>query len=66
MIKVGLGSTERQTMASAFNLKKSVGRRKDIQDIDVNSELKNYVVILRVMSKFFNLLSTPSMYAFHV
>jgi len=39
-----------------FNLEKSVGHRKDIQDIDVNSELINCVVTLRVMSKFFNLL----------
>ena len=60
-----------------FNLEKSVGRRKDIQDhnsiascnhcicasmhvIDVKSELKKCVVILRVMGQFFNLPGTLS------
>ncbi len=38
-----------------FNLEKAVGRRKDVQDIDVHGEFKNCVVTLLVMSKFLNL-----------
>jgi len=38
------------------SLETSVGHIKDIQESDVNSELKNCVVTLRVMSKFFNFL----------
>ena len=39
-----------------FNLDSSVEREKDMQDIEVHSELKNRVVTLLVISEFFNLL----------
>jgi hypothetical protein len=41
---------------AAFNLETSVGRRKDVQDIDVASGFKNCVVTLLVISRFLNLL----------
>ena len=43
-----------------LRLEKSVGRKKDIEDMDMNSELKNCAISLRVMSQFFNWPGTLS------